>query len=46
MPTETRAPCECAACGWKGRRLTGKPVTCPKCGEWAVFVYVENKEGE
>lgn len=38
-----RLPVACASCGWTGKRLPGKPVTCPKCGEWAAFQW--RKEG-
>lgn len=37
MITETRQPIACAACGWTGKRMTGQPVTCPKCGAPAAF---------
>lgn len=39
MTTKTddhRLPVACA-CGWTGRRLPGKPVTCPKCGAFVAF---------
>jgi len=33
---ETLQPVQCG-CGWKGRRKTGNPVFCPKCGKCAAF---------
>lgn len=34
---DTRRPVECANCGWKGKRMTGKTHDCPKCGAWVTF---------
>lgn len=44
MTTETKQPVACASCGWTGKRMTGKPVTCPKCGAWATFQWVPDGE--
>lgn len=30
-------PVECANCGWKGKRASGKIVECPDCGQIAAF---------
>lgn len=37
MTTETRQPVICAACGWTGKRMTGKTHVCPKCWAWVTF---------
>jgi len=40
MTHTPKSPVACACCGWTGKRATGQPVTCPKCGEWAAFQWV------
>lgn len=40
--TTDRQPVACACCGWTGKRATGQPVTCPKCGAWAAFQWAQD----
>ena len=35
--TLERLPVECGSCNWKGKRMSGKLVYCPKCGSLAAF---------
>lgn len=32
-----RLPVECGSCNWRGKRMAGKLVYCPKCGSQAAF---------